>query len=261
MPLDLIQAVILGAVQGLAEWLPISSKSQVVLVAGALGIAPEEALSYALFMHIGTLLAALVYFRREIARMITGSGLGVQRNYLVLSTGFTGLIGLPLFLLFRKSFDFSNGALFVALIGVGLVATGLILLWSRGTAGVRREGEAGLKDAALVGMAQGLSVLPGVSRSGTTTAALLWRGFSQEDALRLSFMMSIPTVAAAEVGFSLIEGLPSVGLTEACVMLAVAFIAGIASISALMAVARRINFGMFCIALGLLALIPFALGL
>lgn len=256
---DILQSIILGAIQGITEWLPISSKSQVVLAATAIGISPDEALSYALFMHIGTLLAAIFYFRNEFISALKGSKAG-ERNFVIIGTLCTAITGLPLFLLLRKSFDFSQGLLITALIGIGLLITGILLLKIRAS-GSRNEGAAQPKDAALVGLAQGFSVLPGISRSGTTTAALLARGFSQDSALRLSFMLSIPTVAAAEVGFSIIEGFPPLDLSVAVAMVGSAFIFGILSISTLVGIARRINFGTFCLALGILAIIPYALKL
>ena len=262
----MIELIVLGLLQGLAEWLPISSKSQVMLAAiGFLGMDPSKALSLSLFLHIGTLLAAIIYFRKELADMLKllpalPKNLNNKKNstlvFLIVSTIATGVMGVPLYLLFRKSFAQSSGEAAIAVIGLGLIVTGILFVYSGKKAGLRKEGEMNYRDAGLAGIAQALSVLPGVSRSGITTAALLFSGFSQETAIKLSFMMSIPAVIGAEIGFTLLEGLPAITIEQAVVLTLSSFVFGLVSMDLLVRLARTINFGLFCIVLGIISLIP-----
>ncbi len=251
-----LEYAFLGLIQGLAEWLPISSKSQVILAATALGISGTEALRLSLFLHVGTFFAALVYFWKEVASLVGELAAPLKEKtplfkHLFFSTLATAAIGVPLFILFRKSFDISNSKTMMLLVGIGLVATALLLRVK--AKGLRSEKDLNWKDWVFTGLVQGLCVLPGVSRSGTSTASLLWRGVSQEEALRLSFLMSLPVVGGAEIAFNLLEGLPSVTLVQALVLVGSAFVSGYLAIGALMKIARSLPFSWFCALLGLVA--------
>lgn len=254
----MLEYVLLGVLQGVTEWLPISSKSQVILTAvNFLGVTGLDALKLSLFLHVGTLLAAVAYFRTTVWNLV----LEIPKlphasktfHFLFWATLSTGVLGIPLYLAFRGSFDLDNARLLTGWVGVGLLATAALLhVKPRGT---KTENQAGWTDAVFAGLLQAFSVLPGVSRSGTTTAALLWRGIRQEDALRLSFLMSILAVAAAEVVFSVIEDVPNVALVPATVMIGSAFVTGYLTIEALMRVARHVSFSWFCAGLGVIALV------
>ncbi|MFH1448081.1 MAG: undecaprenyl-diphosphate phosphatase [Candidatus Micrarchaeota archaeon] len=261
--MDALNALLLGMLQGLAEWLPISSKSQVMLAAmGLFGIPPEGALQLSIYLHIGTMLAAIIYFRNTLLEVLNAARKNPRDplfSFLMISTISTGALGLPLFLFMKDSF-LLGGDIFAGVIGVGLIITGLVLLKSK-EGGKRREKDATFKDALIAGGAQGFAVLPGISRSGVTTASLLWAGFSQESALKLSFLMSILAVAGAEIGFSLIEGFPNIGVNEGILMTASSFVFGMASIGLLLRVARTISFTSFCLFMGTLSLVPLAYSL
>lgn len=258
--MDFFQAAVLGVLQGITEWIPVSSKSQAMLSAVSLfGIPPAQALSYSLFLHIGTLFAALVFFKREIKLMLFEQKNKKTLWFLFYSTLASAVVGLPLFLFYRHSFAFASGELFTAAIGVGLVITGIILLSIYKKKGERIEAGVEKADAFISGFAQGFSVLPGISRSATSTAALLARGFTQESALRLSFLMSIPLVAAAEIAFTLLEGLPALDLADATTMLLFSFATGLIALKTFLEIARKVDFSVFCILLGAVAAIPLAL--
>ena len=137
-----------------------------------------------------------------------------------------------------------NPRLVMPVIGFFLVATGLLELFAH----LGRHGFFTKKNAVLLGLAQGFSVLPGISRSGTTTSVLLLEGFKPEQAFRLSFLLSIPTVAAAEVLFGAAEGFvpdPNIWLGVLA-----SFTVGYASIGVLLKFAERINFGWWCVGFG-----------
>jgi len=253
--MDFLQLVLLGLLQGVAEWLPISSKSQVMLLLiGLFKIDPSQSLSLSIFLHIGTVIAASVYFRDEIVRIARMKETKLLL-FLFLSTLATGIVGLPLFMLFRKTFVQSTGEIAIGFIGAGLVVTGVVFLLSREKQR-RSYRNVNVSDSIIAGLSQSFSVLPGVSRSGMTTASLLFMGFSQEDSVKLSMLMSIPAVIGAEIGFSLIEGLPTVSANEALILISSSFIFGFIALALFLKLARRINFGYFCVLLGLIALIP-----
>jgi undecaprenyl-diphosphatase len=133
------------------------------------------------------------------------------------------------------------------LIGAGLLFTGAIQFKRK--FGKPKEDT---KNGFLVGLAQGFSAIPGISRSGVTTVALLFRGFSPEQAFRLSFILGVPSVFIAEIAFSLAEG--PVFEPNIWVAIAAAAVAGYFSVSFLLRAAKKISFAWFCIAFGLLYL-------
>lgn len=201
-----LESVILAAVQGLTEFLPVSSSGHLVLAQSLFGIFPAEALVYDVVLHVATAVAAIAFYRREIAGVMRGlfppyrqapAAIVASRRILLLllvASIPTGLIGF----LFK---DFIEG-LFesVPAVAGGLFITGAILIAaSRITPG--REGleKAPWWKAALVGLAQGIAIAPGISRSGSTIAAALFAGLRREDAVRFSFLLSIPAIAGASL--------------------------------------------------------------
>ncbi|MFH1294455.1 MAG: undecaprenyl-diphosphate phosphatase, partial [Candidatus Aenigmatarchaeota archaeon] len=107
-----------------------------------------------------------------------------------------------------------------------------------------------------LGLLQGLSVIPGISRSGITVSGFLLRGYKSDDALRLSFLMSIPAVLAAEIGLGLLGSLPDITIAEVLIGIVTSFFVGILSIHLLIEVAKKTRFWAFCIVMGLLAVVP-----
>jgi len=259
----ILEAIILGIMQGILEWLPISSQGQLSLVMYLFKVNKDQILAFSIFLHIGTMFAAIVYFRGDILNMLKGLP-GYRFNYanqgnrlisfLLFATILTGAVGYPLYRLIRETAP-SVGEAFIALIGGALIVTGLMQKYVK-VRGERRTSDLNLKDTLLLGVVQGFSIIPGISRSGVTTSSLLFRKFGSEEALKLSFLMSIPAVLAAEIGLSLIEGLPPVGLEEILVGILFSFAFGLLSIHVLTKIARKIRFWAFCILIGTLALLP-----
>ncbi len=246
-------------VQGVTEWLPISSEGiNALIMVNFFGRTLSEAAVYSIWLHTGTLLAAVVYFRAEISMLLTnlsayaknpGRDTGGNRltTFLIASTVLTGIIGLPIFLFGLDRTNFSGGVA-TAVIGLLLIFTGLLQKYSKRASGERAIG---LKDSLLVGSLQAFSVLPGISRSGITTSALLLMKHEARSALKLSFLMSIPAVFAAEVGLGLLGKITLDAYSLLAVL--ISFVFGLITIRALMETAGRVNFGNFCILLGLLS--------
>jgi len=257
---SLIAALVAGLLQGLLEWLPISSQGNLIIVMMSfLGLEPAYALSLSVYLHLGTGLAALVYFREEILGVLRRDSANNRLlfRFLAIVTFTTGIVGLPLFLIARGASLY--GEVLLALTGAALIVTGLVQKGAK--KGGRRTAESlGSMEGLVLGVVQGLSAIPGLSRSGLTTSALLFRRFSGEEAFRVSFLMSVPAVFAAAVGLMYLEGVPALepGLL---VSLAASFISAYLSIEALLRLARRIQFWGLCVLLGLLAILPQALNL
>lgn len=247
--------LILGLLQGLLEWLPISSQGNLVLLmVSLLGLEPSESISLSVYLHAGTGLAALIYFREDVVGIL-GRDSERKRHlfaFLVVATVTTGIVGLPLFVFARFTSFFGEALL--GLVGVSLVITGLIQRESR-ERGSQTSGSLRLIDGLYMGLVQGLSAIPGLSRSGLTTSALLLCNYDGEEAYRISFLMSIPAVFAATLGLMFLEGVPPFQ-SGFIVAIIASFISALLSIEALLRLARRLRFWSLCVILGVLALIP-----
>lgn len=258
--MDLIQAVILGILQGITEWLPISSSGQVVLsLIEFLDVNAEAAFALAIALHIGTMLAVVVKYRNDIWDIIRRlSWKDNLTRFIVVSTFFTGIIGIPVYFLLKSIFvygEFANG-----LIGILLIITGIILYLSKKLRlGSMDVNSLTYREMAVAGAAQGVSILPGISRSGTTIAAMLLMGIRQDIALKLSFLMSIPAVIGALIlDFSDFVS-SDFGITEMLAGITAAFIFGYLTMDILVKIAHKIRFDIFCMIFGIIAILAFLL--
>lgn len=259
----MIEAVALGIVQGIAEWLPISSEGMLVLARTAL-FGSREGLSVlieqALFLHAGTFLAALLYLRKEVTGLIGAlvfparAKPAVRRllGFLAISTAVSGAVGLWLIRAISGAEPLLHltGRWITAGVGGLLIVTGRIQRASK-TGGTRTPASFGWKDGVLLGLVQGLTVLPGLSRSGLTISALLLRKVEEETALRVSFLMSLPVV----LGANLILNRDAAWGPEAWAGLAAACAVGLATLHTLILWARRVRFDRFLIGFGGLTLL------
>ncbi len=256
--MNLIQGLILGLIQGTAEWLPVSSEGMTSLVMiNFFGKQISEAVSIALWLHIGTLAAALLYFRKEIWNILMNLPSYRPRSkeesnrlttFVITATVFTGFIGVPLYLIGLERFTLT-GKMATAFIGALLILTGILMKFAQRKVNEKSEETAG--DGLLTGIAQGLAILPGVSRSGFTTSVLLLRKYNPEKALELSFIISIPAVIGAQILLKLNESLL---ITPTMILAAItSFIAGYLTIDILLKIGRKIDFSYFVIIIGLLS--------
>ncbi|MFH1722204.1 MAG: undecaprenyl-diphosphate phosphatase [Candidatus Altiarchaeota archaeon] len=257
--MDVFSGFLVGLLQGVTEWLPISSSGQSMLVAlNFLGLDSSNAFSLALYLHFGTLLAVLVKFRGDlegVVRLLPRFREDSLTKFLVYSTVFTGVFGLPLYILLKGSFFDWQGEFFTGLIGLMLVFTGLILGFSRELVGVRGVSALRFTDTIWAGLAQSVAILPGVSRSGLTVAVLLARRVDAATALRLSFLMSVPAVFGAVLLEAVTEGFSSLGVDVVVAGIISSFVFGYLMIDVLMRMSRRIRFDLFCVIFGLLAVV------
>jgi len=200
-------AIVLGLVQGLSEFLPISSSGHLLLVPWLFGWDDFESESvekaFDVALHIGTVFAAIAYFRNDLVRYVReGLALVVRRErpatqdgklawLLVVSTIPAAAVGA----LFERQIDERLGT--PTIIAVSLIVFGLVLALADRVVGHRRVESYTARDALLVGAAQAIALNPGTSRSGITMTAARLRGFDRESAARLSFLMMIPVTTGA----------------------------------------------------------------
>lgn len=140
--------------------------------------------------------------------------------------------------------------------GAALIFTGLMERKGEKSVGRRKELDLTLLDGVIVGLAQALSAVPGVSRSGITTTALLLRGYQAREALRISFLLSIPAVLSVEIAMAVLQGLPRLEMQPLIIAVVGAFMSSIVMMRALIAFAGKIRFSLVCIVLGAISLIP-----
>ncbi len=202
--MTVFQAIVLGILQGLTEFLPVSSSAHLALAPWLLHW-PEPGLAVDVALHVGTLVAVLAYFRREWLALI-GAVIEIARRrkidtveqrravYLVIATIPGGIGGLLLDKYAERTFRAP------ALIAVALIVMGIILwLVDRASAQARSLDQLTARDAIIIGVAQVLALVPGVSRSGATITAGRALALDRESAATFSFMMSMPIIAAAAV--------------------------------------------------------------
>lgn len=205
---DTLKAVLLGIVQGLSEFLPISSSGHLVLFEEILNY-HETGLAFEIFVHFGTLMAVLVVYRKDVAGMLrwlpavpkfVRNGMTINGEedrycamtfYIIVATLPVVVLGLSLKGYIEQVF---NSPLFVL---AALLVTGAVMWSSRYT----RESHhfLTLSTAVLIGFAQAAALIPGISRSGSTIVAALWLGVNRETAARFSFLLSIPAILGATV--------------------------------------------------------------
>lgn len=248
--MNLIELLIVGAIQGFLEFLPVSSSGNLSLIfMNLLNMSPSDSFSLSLFLHLGTLLAVLVFFHKEIIKILKNVKTEKSSHFLIVSTIFTVVVGIPIYLLLKIFLEDINVVIGSIVIGIFLIATGLLLRYSP-KAGTKKVDSSNFKDMAIAGAAQGISIIPGISRSGSTLTVLLVRKFDKEEALRISFLMSIPAIIG---GIILEIDDVSFGLTYFPALIS-AFVTSILGIKLLLELAKRLNFSYFCIGLGLITI-------
>ncbi len=251
-----IESALLGVLQGLTEFLPVSSSGHLVLAQSLVSGFSQPGVLFDVFLHFGTLLAVFVYFRADIARLaravLPGAAAADRKLLLLLAAATvpTGVIGVA----FREPLE----ALFHAprAAAVMLLVTGA-LLWVSEVAGRPRDGldRIGWGRALAVGTVQGLAIIPGISRSGSTIATATLLGVRPEAGARFSFLLSIPAILGAVVLQA--PGIGSVSTADLGVYAAggvAAFAAGLVAIRFLMAAIRQGRFrwfAVYCWAVGL----------
>ncbi len=275
--MHLIQAILMGIVQGLSEFLPISSSAHLVFTSNFYKVFKNIEITHSnqeifldIMLHLGTLIAVLIYFRKDIWTIIKSFCIGIKTKnytskdfktgvYILIGTIITVLIAYPLS-------NFAEKLVFRPdLVGLILVLTGLILLFSEWLSKrIVNKKPITLKSSVLMAAAQGLAALPGFSRSGLTIATGLFSGSDRTTSARYSFLLSIPIIMGASMFYPLLEiNLKEVvdyNWTAIIIGTIVSGIVGYLCIKYFMKFLSKFSlaiFGYYCILMGIFAFIFF----
>ena len=267
--MTIFEAVILGLVQGLAEFLPISSSGHLALLQHFFGIEEGDALTFAIMLHVGTLISVFVVYWRDLVGLIaelgmvfkdifTGKGPRIDANptrrlgfLIIVATIPTGIIGI----LLRDVFEMMYGSLIF--LGIGFLITGTILFIAD-RVGSNQDGikEMKFRSAAFVGICQGFAIWPGISRSGATIFSSLACGLTRESAVKFVFLISIPAILGATL-LDVREGIDAMSMSVVVGMV-VSAVSGIFAIKTMIKVIsnkKLFGFSLYTWALGILVIL------
>ena len=256
----MIRALVLGLVQGLTEFLPVSSSGHLVLAEHILRV-PSSGVLLEVLLHLATLVAVVALFWRDLVRLarslFTRSDKEGRREVLLLVVGTLPIVFFGFF--FQKTVTAAFTSL--TLVGIFLLITGAILLAASRAASTAQRSRLRLVDSVTIGLAQAVALLPGISRSGSTLCAGILSGVEARQAARFSFLLSIPAILGAGV-LKLPEALRTTAVSRDewlwyfAAMLVAGLVAALAIRGLLAALVRgRLKrFGVYCLAIGLFTL-------
>lgn len=251
-------------IQGISEFLPISSSAHLVIAQNILGLQiNSDSLTFEVFLHFASLLAVIVFFWKDIVAILKdffAYSVSKKEKYytnykfaifIFVATIITMIVGKGL------EMYFGDRLVHMSTIGASLIITGIFLIFIEHgvSGGTRNDSEMTMKDAIIVGLGQALAIIPGISRAGTTLIISLWCGLTKETAVRYSFLLSIPII----LGITIIKipDLIETSHTGGVIPLAIAFVSsfffaiiGIKWLIQMLNKARLTYFAIYCIALG-----------
>jgi len=236
----MIKYIILGIVQGLTEFLPVSSSGHLVVLQKILGINAHE-VAISITLHLGTLLAVVIFFWKDILSLLKNFKLLVLVAITVIITGAIGVLG--------KDF-FESVFTSPKLIGIAWIFTGLLLISTKKITQYNRN-KLNVQDALILGLTQALAIIPGISRSGTSIATLFFRKVDRTLAFTFSFLVSIPIIlGAAILERKELQVIPKSDMLNLVIGLIFSFFAGLVALLFLkrfIAEAKFYYFGYYCL--------------
>jgi len=244
----MIKYILLGIVQGLTEFLPVSSSGHLVLLQKVLGISAHQ-VAISVILHLGTLLAVVIFFWKDILNLLKNLKLLILSLIVVIITGTIGVLGK----------DFFEG-LFSSprLVGFAWIFTGLVLISTKSITQLDRD-KLNFKDALILGLSQGLAIIPGISRSGITISTLFFRRINRSLAFTFSFLVSIPIIlGAAILEAKEIQAIPKSEMISLAAGFSFSFIAGLVALLFLKRVinqAKFYYFGYYCFLMAAITLL------
>ncbi len=264
----------LGVLQGCLEWIPVSSEAFLMIyLIVILKLDPLTALAISIFLHFSTMLTVVIYFKKDfigalkvlinIFNMEKRSNTRNNAVFKLLVTSFIGSIisGGATYMFYtillktlEKSFLETVGLFILILIGIAMVFTGFLM--KKQAIGLRTLEEANEVDGLLGGLAQGLAVIPGISRSGITLATFLYRKFQKEDALTISFLIYVSAVILSTLYYLLVNNIiimiQSVGIFFFTIAFVSTFVSSLITMKSFLYVAKKLSFSRFLISIGVL---------
>jgi len=246
--MSMLKYAFLGIIQGLTEFFPVSSSGHLVIAQKAIGF-QGNVVAVSVILHLGTCLALLVFFFKDILKLFWDMK---SLFFVAVVTLITGAIGLG-------GKDFFEGLFSsVRSVQLALIVTGLILILTKRFENAKRA-DLNIKDALILGLTQGLAIIPGISRSGITISTLLFRKIDRDTAFKFSFLASIPAILGAalleakDIGSVFASGKIYLAVGFGC-----SFISGLFALWALKAILHNAKFhyfGYYCIITGVVTLL------
>ncbi len=247
--MPLFQLILIALIQGVTEFLPVSSSGHLILLPGLTGLADQGQI-IDVAVHVGTLGAVIVYFRHDLRLALAGlpralvgrtdtPGARLAMGLIVATIPVT-IAGLVLHLT-----GLDQAMRSVAVIGWAMLVFGLVLYWADRTgAQTKRADGWSLRDALIMGLWQVVALIPGTSRSGITITGGRHLGYTREDAARLAMLMSIPTIAASGLllGGEVALGVDTGAMADAAIAAALAFFAALLALAFMMRLLRSVSF-------------------
>ena len=238
--------ILLGAIQGIFEWIPISSEG-IVAIFGQIFDIELNPVEVALFLHLGTFFAVLLCFWREWKEVLLFRNKKLLK-FLIISTSFSLVVGYPIYKIIR---NMAMGSMLLIVVGTGLFLTAFFHKEKK------RLPISFNKLAIISGLLQGLATIPGLSRSGSTIFGLSLSKMNISEILKISYMMSVPVILVSSIYLGLSNpSLPS----EAWPALILSFFVGILSLHSLITLSKKINFFWFALIFGLMCLLGGVIG-
>jgi len=258
--------ILLGIIQGISEWLPISSKTEILIASHyLLNIGPSIGYTFGLFMEIGTVLSALLYFKKDIYQILRDKKM---LYYIIIVIIFTGLVGVPLYIISSRLLEnVYNPSIPMIILGLILILNGIYIYYTRNKIKIKDKKDLNLRDITIIGIVQGLSALPGVSRSGITVSTMLLMEYDPKFAFSFSYILYIPaaigafflTMLASKSNIIYIES--TIGYYGILTAMVVSFIVGYLTIDILMRLAKSKKVYYINFILGSIAIIVNLVGL
>ncbi|MBM7097052.1 undecaprenyl-diphosphate phosphatase [Bacillus sp. H-16] len=264
------EALIIGFVQGISEFLPISSSAHLLIAEKMLGISYHDpTLTFEVWLHFASLLAVFVYFRKELLSLLSNAanyvlkGSSAGKNdfrfvlLLLVSTFITFIAGKLL------ESALGSGITNFSLIAVALIITGIFLIFIEhgGFRERKGKGDITIRDACWIGVAQAIAVIPGISRAGSTLVGAMMLGLKKEEALRYSFLLSIPIISGLTLlkmtSISSFSGLSAASLTIAFLSAFLFALIGIRWLISMVQNTKLSYFAVYCIILGIFVWITY----
>lgn len=244
-----LHLVLVALIQGITEFLPVSSSGHLILLPNLTGLNDQgQAIDVA--VHVGTLFAVMLYFRRDMARIFRGipkvarGRIADQDSWLVLCL-IIATIPVVVVGLILSVTGLDEALRSMAVIGWTMIIFGLVLLWADRTGASEKSGDRwSLKDAAIMGLWQVLALIPGTSRSGITITGARRLGYNREDAARLAMLMSIPTILASGtlLGIEVAATADAQAARDGAIAAMLSFFAALAALWGMMTLLKKVSF-------------------
>ncbi len=243
--MNLLIAILLSIIQGVTEWLPVSSSGHLAIIQNIFGI--KDALPFDVWLHFASLLVIIIYFRKEILALI--------KNFDTKTIFYLFIATIPIVIAGILFYDFIL-ALFkdIFLIGIAFILMGIFLILTKR---IKEKRKINAKDALLIGIAQAFSLVPGISRSGSTIGTALFLKIKKQQAITFSFLLAIPAL----LGAAIYEARNITITPIAILSFLICFVVGYFSLHLLIKIIRKgkfYYFGYYCLALGIFVLVMLA---